>query len=56
MELAITGRAFEATMVGVVTWRPSGVSICMASYTSNGDAVVAHRGIWKKSKCEHFAA
>ena len=30
MELAITGRAFEATTVGV-TWRPSGVSICMAS-------------------------
>ena len=55
MELAITGRAFVAMMVGVAT-PPSGVSICMASYTSNGDAVVAHRGIWKKSKCEHFAA
>ena len=55
MELAITGRAFVAMMVGVET-PPSGVSICMASYTSNGDAVVAHRGIWKKSKCEHFAA
>ena len=31
MELAITGRAFEATMVGVLTCRPTGVSICMAS-------------------------
>ena len=30
MELAITGRAFEAMMVGVAT-PPSGVSICMAS-------------------------
>ena len=30
MELAITGRAFVATMVGAAT-PPSGVSICMAS-------------------------